>query len=212
MKFYIRGYCTFTACSAEFKVQHILHSPGKIKSPQMAPRLAQSPRKNVESTVDFPNQNMKKMANPLGDGAAFFWPFQQPPIFFLGSKKSLGHFPDLNWFGVSSQCSSHSKLWCIHFNEEQKLSTVWGISFLVGRKNRSNHPMSTSTLTSRLLFSKKKVGSKPTKSLHKRPFHQKKLRNSNIYIHIYISATVNGNPPQARWGIQMASICKQQRV
>ena len=87
-----------------------------------------SHRLNVESTVDFPEQNMKKwqihwatMPRPSGHS-------NNPRFCFLGSKKSLGHFPDLNWFGVSSNVYPIRKLWCIHFNEEQKLSTMWGIS------------------------------------------------------------------------------------
>ena len=153
----------------------------------MAPRLAQSPLKcGVHSGLS--QSTYEKDGKSTGWRCRILLAIPTTPdiFFFLGSKKSLGHFPDLNWFGVSSQCSSHSKLWklwWIHFNEEQKLSTIWGISILVGRKNRSNNPMPTSTLTSRLLFSKKKVASKPTKSLHKRPFHKK---NWGIPIYIYI--------------------------
>jgi len=156
-------------------------------------RLAQSPLKcGVDSGLS--RTKYEKMANPLGDDAASFWPFQQPPILFPGIKKEFGTFPrsELIWSIIPMFIPFEN--YGASISTKNKNCRRCGASqFACRQKKRSNHPMSTSTLTSRLLFSKKKVGSKPTKSLHKTFFSPKKTEEFQ-----YISATVNGKPPQAR--------------
>ena len=142
-----------------------------------------SHRLNVESTVDFPEQNMKKWQIHWATMPASFWPFQQPPILFPGIKKEFGTFPrsELIW-SIIPMFIPFENYGASISTKKQKLSTMWGISIRLSAEKNANHPMSTSTLTSRLLFSKKKVGSKPTKSLHKTSFSPKKNWGIPIYI------------------------------